>query len=632
MFDLESYTLRAQITVGRFVAEFESGRKRAVDLGHTLSEMVDADWTDFALIALMFVYISVGPFQHFPPPGWVDPGIYMGYFRNLPGLMERYGPSYFANRWPLVLLGQWLYATFPLKLADAALIAVWYGSTLLALRALLKPALAPVPRKITLVLYGCSPLVIATVTRTYADGPAIAFLLLALAAIFVGPGKLPSNARLFVSGACAVFALLTQPVSFLALGPMLAGLMVVNRRQLAQLTPMAFVATGCGIAIAAHVYMAVAFKVTGWSLLGPLLDAGQKALGGIGLLYRQPLFDWVFYSTRVFFVALTIAAGLWTAASRKTDTAPPGLARLFHWALISACGSAGIIIVMDVGMRTSFLQFPFCASYLLPSSYILLGSIVAIWTGDLTTRDQMVALAAALGFSTVGCLALLSATVKVEPASILFPLVVLICSVGAVFIVRNGPKLHSVLPAVGLLAALWPLASISADTREVFRGSAPSYGTTYMVLKSAADVIDATASKRTILFWFDRAGFNSAVGSHLDWSIPHNQIYPLPFKGRLINLNALDSLNAYYLWYRSQLNDVLPNLSPADLSLLRTFPRDLSIVVVSYRGADIALARTALGAAGFRLAEHDDTLIRSRALTLHLAIFDLDRDQAAAKH
>lgn len=620
----------ALIHVDRTSVTIDSVRRRATRLGMALSDLITADWTDFALIALLIVYVSAGPFQHFPPPGWVDPGIYTGYFRNLPGLLERYGPNYFVNRWPLVLMGRWLHATLPLNLADAALIATWYSATLLALRALLMSALGPVHRKIALVLYGCSPLVIATVTRTYADGPAIAFVLMTMAAVFIRPEKALSNARLFAAGGCAVFAVLTQPVSFLALGPMAAGLVIVDRRRMAQLTPMAFIAAGCGVAIALHVYAATAFKITGAGLFQPLLNAGQNSLNGIGSFYREPLLAWIFDTTRVFFVGLTVAAGLWTATKWKTGSAPPGLMRLFHWALISACGSLAGMIVLDTGMRTTFLQFSFCASYLLPATYILLGSIVAMWTWDLAARDLVIVLGATAGLSMLGCLALLAATADVAPSSVIFPMLVLCCCAGGVLAMRKAPKMRSVLPVIGLMAALCPLASVSADTRHVFRGRAASFGTTYMVLNHAADVIDPTASTRTVLFWFNRVGFDQALGRHLDWITPHDQIYPLPFRGQHINLNAIDTLNAFYLWDRSRLNDVLPNLTPADLTQLRTLP-NLSIVAVSYRDADIALARASLSAAGIGFTEHDDTVIRSTALTLHLAIFDLDSPKAPAK-
>ncbi len=506
--------------------------------------------------------------------------------------------------------------------------ATWYAATLLALRALIKSSLSPWQRKLVLILYGCSPLVVAAVARDYADGPTIAFLVIALAAAWPEATGKPSVPRLALAGGSAVFALLTQPISLFALLPAgLALLLLDDRKRLAAWAPRALIAGGVGAVIALLVYAAVAFKITGVAdLFRLILIMGGQVNGGLGLKYRHPLSEWVFPTTRLFFVYLVLAAGLWTARSQALAAAAPTLRRSFRWALIATAGAVAMMVISDVIIGTSVWQFSFTTSYLLPSTYVLLGAVIAIWTTSLSWRDRLTVIAASLLLSTIGVALLMLATADAAPTDRLFPVLDLLCIAVALLALYSGSRGRSVLPALALLAALCPLASVNIDTRHVFRGRAISYGSTYTVLSEAADVIDPVAADRRILFWFDRDGFNHAVTrppNWANWYSAYGQVYPLRFGPTQYKLNALDTLNAFYLWDRSRLNDTLPSLSSAEIAGLRARPSDISLVVVSYREEDLARARAALVAAGIPFVQRENRVIAGRWLTLHLAILDM---------
>ena len=195
----------------------EGASRRAI--GDCLGLVVGSRRFDHAVILGLTGYLLTGPFQRHPPPGWVDPAMYLGYFLYLPDLIQRYGPTYHSNRWLFTLTGYAVYHLFSPPIANLVLVTAFYLAILYAFRALLLPFCTPGATKLALVLMGSSPLVIATVTRTYVDGLTLALTLAGLAALlrailFAPPGK-----WLFVAGAAFTAAVLTQPGSA---APMLA--------------------------------------------------------------------------------------------------------------------------------------------------------------------------------------------------------------------------------------------------------------------------------------------------------------------------------------------------------------------------------------------------------------------------
>ena len=54
---------------------------------------------------LPLAFLLLGPFQLFPPPGWVDAGMYLGYFLDFPRKLAEFGPNYHAMRLPFALTG-----------------------------------------------------------------------------------------------------------------------------------------------------------------------------------------------------------------------------------------------------------------------------------------------------------------------------------------------------------------------------------------------------------------------------------------------------------------------------------------------------------------------------------------------
>lgn len=607
--------------------ELESKGEEARGPWAVIDRFLVSDRMDFAVIAAVVVYVVLGPFQHFPPAGWVDSGIYIGYFRNFGWMTEQYGATYFANRWPYLFPGWLVYRLFPYWAANLVLTGVWLTALLVALRSLLRFSLPAWARKWTLVLFGCSPLAAAMVTRAYPDGAVAAIGLFGLALIWRG---MVSDRRVgptsLAGAALVILAFLTHPGSLYMTAPIgLAMLLTVRPKNMGAWFLKAVLWGGAGVLVTMLVYLGVAYKITGIKNLPELMYAAC-CQNNSGADYRWNISLWIFSSTRIHFVMLLLAAGLLTLASDLRD-APDRLRRLLVCGVISTSVAAALLVFSDTAMGMSLVQSPHYASYILPAAAMLLGALLAVWGRRLAPRDRAVGSVVVLGLATVGVAVMMLATARTPQTSILFPIVDVLCAaavIGLAIVMVRGPKKLHLGIVLALVVALLPLSSIGADTRHVFRGQARSSGSTYGVLLRAAEQIDEMVGARPVLFWFDRQGFNQMLAHRTpNVRVPDGEVYPLRHRENLYELNALDTLNAFYLWDRSRLNDQLPVLSPSEADTLRNLGRPTVLVVASYRSSDLDLARAKLAEANVPFTVAKRSVIKGRWFELHLDILDL---------
>jgi hypothetical protein len=585
-----------------------------------LESVIRSDRVDFAVLAALIAALFLGAYQLYPPIGWVDASIYNGYFRNLHGLIADFGATYFVERWAFILPGAALYSISSIDLANTAELILWFGASLLAIRSIIRPALEAPFRKLTLIMYGSSPLVIATVTRSYPDGAAIAMLLVGMA-LLSRAGRARTPAGLIVGAGCLFcLGILTQPGAIYAWGPLVGGFAGINWRRGLGWMGRAVGAGLVGVAAMLIVLMSINLMMLGTiDLWSPILATGGKVVNGLAKNYREPLGSWIFSVTRVWFVFLVLSAGLFTMAVRGLAGVAPALRQLFSWALGMALGSSILMSASDAIVGTATLQFPFYASYLLPSIYLLLAAILRIWTpeGSGSPGGAAFVIAAIMGPAS------LATTYDIPPSSRFYPLVVggAVIGAAAIFVahirMRTGPS------AAKFLLILVPLSSISVDTRHVWRGWGPSNGDTYRATYRAADAIDSITHGRKVLFWFDRAGFNESVAHPLPWPQSNQHVYQVKFAQSRTDLDALDTLAGFYLWDRSLLNAALPLLTPSDVVRLNSVKQPVSVVVASYSADDITIARRALEKAGLTIVDRGAQSIPAGSFDLNLSVFDI---------
>ena len=585
-----------------------------------LESLIQSERLDFALIAALIAALFLGAYQLYPPIGWVDGSIYNGYFRSLHKLIEDFGPTYFVERWGFVLPGAAFHSILSINIANAAGIILWLGISLLAIRSIIRPALEAPFRKLTLILYGSSPLVIATVTRSYPDGAAIAMLLVGMALLSHAGRAQPQFGLIAGAGCLFWLGMLTQPGVIYAWGPMIGGFVGINWQRGPKWMALAVSAALAGVAAILIIFMSINLvMLQTMDLWSPILTTGGRVMNGLAKNYREPLGSWIFSTTRIWFVLLVLFAGLFTIGTGRLTGVAPALRQLFCWALGMALGSAILMTASDAILGTAILQFPFYASYLLPSTFLLLGTILPIWTPgrSASTGGAAFVIAAIMG---PACLA---ATYGISPTSTFYPLVVGGAVIGAAAILIALMRTRPGHAAAMFLLILVPLSSISVDTRHVWRGWGQSNADTYRAAYEAADAIDSITNGRKILFWFDREGFNESVAHPLPWSVPHRQVYPVKFAQSRTDLDALDTLAGFYLWDKSLLNAALPALTSSDVARLNGVKQPVSLVVISHTANDITAARNALETAGLGVVDKGTRVIPAGSFNLSLSVFDI---------
>src|ERR1700733_4953886 len=78
------------------------------------------------LMVVPAVFLGIARFELFPPPGWVDPEMYLGFFLNFPRALARFGPDYFSMRLPWTLMGFAAHRILAPNMANYAMVLSFY--------------------------------------------------------------------------------------------------------------------------------------------------------------------------------------------------------------------------------------------------------------------------------------------------------------------------------------------------------------------------------------------------------------------------------------------------------------------------------------------------------------------------
>src|SRR4029434_11176831 len=127
-------------------------------------------WPEIVALGVLPIPIAcVLPIQLYPPPGWVDPGLYLGYFLNLPVLLDRFGADYYGMRLPWVLSGFVMHRLLPPVIAHLVLILSFHLLASVSLYLIVAPRHGRCAGLISSLFLTVNPMWIAAVTRGYVD-------------------------------------------------------------------------------------------------------------------------------------------------------------------------------------------------------------------------------------------------------------------------------------------------------------------------------------------------------------------------------------------------------------------------------------------------------------------------------
>jgi hypothetical protein len=592
-------------------------------------------WPEIVALGVLPILIAcVLPIQLFPPPGWVDPGMYLGYFLNLPVLLERFGADYHGMRLPWVLSGFVVNRLLPPVLAHLVLIGFFHLLAAVSLYLMVAPRHGRLAGLISSLFLTVNPMWITAVTRGYVDGPGIAFGLACLSAVanlgvrrtVRGPGVL--------AGLFASLAFHTHPIAGgLAIVAAIVGLLAqrVAWRDTLRLTGWA---VGTGIALTS--VLGLISVSAGGPFLFWLVAAGmfQLAFGGFGANYLRPASQWLPSAYLLFPIVGLLACGSSVLAFRRSGVrtpAPP------HRGDLLTIGSAilGIYLsgalVWDVGIGGSMLQ----------SSHVLTFSMLGLapaFAGLLavaleaaphrTWRASAALFAACLAAGAVPLLGvswLWSIEAAARPIYLFWVMLTVITVLAAVVLCARVPVLPMAAAPILLLFAIGVAGAANGDTRRIFAVDGnPSYRPFYRAEHRVnAFVRRHLDARRRIFLWYDRGDFTTTDARTDEWLR-----YRMHFNGSPLDLTVYDSFGALWLWHRVSLGFAMPASAPGAFAQLEgELPASVAMFCSTLARCEAGMR--ALEGRGFsaRLAAHE-RIVEPPYIDVTTALVDIDRTAA----
>ncbi|WP_164985973.1 hypothetical protein [Bosea sp. Tri-44] len=547
-----------------------------------------------AVFCITIAVILFAPIQTFPPPGWVDPAMYIGYFLDYRNLLTEFGQNYHSARLPFVLTGSFLYTVFMPKIAGELLVILFSWLALAGVYGVVAKFQGRFPAFFICCWLAFNPLWIATMARGYVDGPAMSFVLLALAVIASAAGN--RTYRFIAGGALVALGVATHPITLILAGCGVLALLVMSWRSWRD-SGIAILALGTGFALALAA-LGLASLALGGKFLFILADqnAITRSFKGFGSNYQFAWGEWVPMNYRVLGpVFALIVAGVTILHTRRLGGTPQvtwlGLALLL--------GPLAFLLYWDLVIGGAALQSSFYTGYLLPGQAFILagaasaatrlrpGETPARWTAIILTLSGGALLAIYLAPSLWD----LEASVVQFRYKWLFLFACLTLLLGAFYTLRW----RLALAGLGLLFIL--LAVINSDTRRIFRpAGAPDFGDYLSATARVSSFVKGLGlGERRLLFWFNRESYSDS-NSHLAfWTS-----YSLRFATTILRLNYWDSLTSAWQWDRSILGATMPGFDTAERNMLHALPAQTSIALLCRDANECDAGRDRLEELGYK--------------------------------
>ncbi|HUK06797.1 MAG TPA: hypothetical protein VLX09_02920 [Stellaceae bacterium] len=544
----------------------------------------------FLLVVVPAVFLCIGRFQFFPPPGWVDPGIYLGYFLNFPQALKNFGPVYFSTRLPWTLVGFLAHRIFAPDVAQYVLDFGFYYLALGAIYLIVAPRYGRAAGVVAAWWLAFNPLWIAAVMRGYVDGPAMSYLFGALACLINSGRLFGRRVDLCLFGAFVALSVLTQLVLGLFIVCAIGAYILAERPQWRDFCGIV-VWGGVGI-VAATVSLSLFGAVLGapYFFFAASLPQVKQAFSGFGINYRLPLAEWLPTAYRLlpaFAFAITGAVfAYWHRARRPAMVIG---ASVFLWASIAG------LAANDFSLNNISLQVSHYASYLLLGQALTFAALAGelVCEGAEASGRHLTLLLAMIFAASIPVLAVERVWAWEAASRAIFTFWMLpaaLFAVAAVAAVRGRGRIA--LPLLMLATAL--AASANLDTRRIFQVSDnPDYQPFYQAAIRLNDIVEGAHRDRRLLLWYNAQSFSTGDPRRDAWLV-----LDLYFDGTDYRLNALDSLAALWLWDRALLNREMPALTAREAKKVITPGGITSVVLLCQRVDDCASGVAALQAYG----------------------------------
>ncbi len=530
------------------------------------------------LLALPFLAELSGAYELFPRPGWVDPMIYVGYFLDPAAQIRDFGPYYFSQRIPFIVLGSFFYEFFSPAYAHIALTNFFQIMALLSLYCIGKRTGGTLVGLAAGWWLGTNPLWIASISSGYVDGPAIALALATIGCFMFGVDQPRRSSGLWLNAAsgflfACVLALHPVPALLTAIALVFAFCLLPSTTSVAgRITSMA---VGClfGMSLMANYSQSI-----GGPFLFFLNDSApiKNALAGNALPFIRPIGEWLPGAFRIGmpFIVLLLAATLLLRRSKVEMKASQHLAAL---GLLTLLASVALVVVWDTLLRGLMAQTWFYASYLLIGESLLVASIASTLL-ERCKKKTSYDISTLLAFGIIVGATLLFHETIAEFVDRMGQVAGWIATcAAAVFVVMLAINSagRSAFVGLALLTSLLGIANV--DTRFTFTKSetVPFRAFFQLALDIHKAAKDTYLQDRRVVLWMNRANFTTGNAKS-----DQHAAYDFFMVGNKLSLNTFDSVAALWLWDKGTLNFNMPTVSHENEAWLKAQQIPTSLILL----------------------------------------------------
>lgn len=531
------------------------------------------------LVSLPIALQFSGAYELFPPPGWVDPMIYIGYSLNPHQQIQNLGTYYYSQRIPFIAVGHFFHAVFSPAYAHLGQGVLFQSVAIFSLYTIGKRACSRIAGIASAWWLATNPLWIASIASGYVDGPAIAMSLCAIALFLASKNQSQANSRTafnFLSGSAIATVLALHPLP--ALFACIALLIILLMVQTAYSSKFRTIVT-CSVGVFfAILLMAVYSQSIGGPFFFLLSDHHpiNNALAGRALLFSRSLETWMPQAFRLAMPFVLLASFvLHIATAEQADlTNRKALARA---AIITMLASIILIVVWDFGIGGLMAQSWFYASYfLIGESLLVVFLITSMLASSMHLPYQALTILVPFAFAAVG-IVIFQETIAQTAAELGGKDVwyAIICATAALLLaIWMRLKRGAMLIMLGLTMST---GIANGDTRFIFtKADSVPFRTFFELALEVRHIVDQNNlhGRRTAV-WANRYDYPSN-----DIETNQHATYQFSVANQAVPLTIHDSIAGLWLWDKGSLNLAMPELTPANNGWLSVQDAPTSVILV----------------------------------------------------
>lgn len=545
----------------------------------------------WVLLGSGFVFLHSGMFQLFPPPGWVDAGIYLGYGIQFPELVDRFGlagNTYHATRLPYVLPLYVSHLVFGHLAGHLVQETGWY---LLGIAAASLLGFFRGGRQSSIVagaFLAFNPIYIATVTLSGITGATLALALVGAAAAFSPAGLRGEKLSMAVAGVFSALALATHLFFFVPLVSMAIAYRISAKNS--QLPPDRKHYRVFWTAFSASILVLVLGTFTlkmGFAPATSQLLAVGSSLKGVGGAYRLPWEQW----GTPYRLLVPLLLILWISTSTRGERQPQTLATNIALTVIPLA----VMVAYDLFIPGTTIQYWFYFSLLIPG-----------WVVSVATSQFFASRVSRGTIPFVVFLAVPATFIALVPGGLnVFDgfgagtrNLVLIGAIGVGFIALfkyaaiNKNRYAETVGYWGVFVLIMSCLSANSDTQRVYRSATGlDYQEAFLgAVEFSLAVERSGLAREKPRFVFDRDKLNGALGV--------KSVYLLRFRDQVFALNYFDTLSSLYLWDKSMLSIKEPG---TDFSSMKTMEAPIRLALVGQSADEVSDLATRLTRSGYEI-------------------------------